>query len=278
MWERLTGNSEDGTNDSLDLRSHGMLSHVMICAVLHGGKPLIKDFKIQDLIETAHRCVIHPFTAFGHTTFFCWNDDNIVPRPPSVAADAPYIAAYGPPVRRSELFQAWRAVLFHLDMLWRGRRKGIHYTDYVHPNREIGAGLTFRETPDKVKRFLQSSNACDQAPSTDHEEVNRILHYLHEHYDEAITLKSMAQLVALEEHYVSSLFKKKTGDNLIAYLHRLRIDRAKELLQHTDLSVNAIGLKVGFEHSNYFIKIFKRVTRTTPADYRKESGKRFNRD
>jgi two-component system, response regulator YesN len=71
--------------------------------------------------------------------------------------------------------------------------------------------------------------------------------------------------------YVSQLFKKKTGENLIHYLHKVRITKAQWYLLHSKLTVNDIALKVGFENGNYFIKIFKRFSNgVTPYQYRKD--------
>lgn len=103
---------------------------------------------------------------------------------------------------------------------------------------------------------------------TDHQEINKILEYIKTQFDQAITLKSMARYVAMDEHYVSSLFKKKTGKNFIDYLHDIRIENAKHYLNHTEMSVNEIGQRVGFVYDNYFIKIFKRQTGMTPSQFR----------
>ncbi|MEK3832873.1 response regulator [Paenibacillus sp. FSL R7-0128] len=103
---------------------------------------------------------------------------------------------------------------------------------------------------------------------TSHPEIQKILHYLHEHYAEDITVKSMSQYVMMAENYVSTLFKKKTGHTLIHYLHRVRVDQAIRLLTDSDLPVYEIGNRVGFVSDNYFIKIFKRLTAQTPSQYR----------
>lgn len=101
-----------------------------------------------------------------------------------------------------------------------------------------------------------------------HPEVNKIIQYIEQNYDQDITLGSLAKYVMMGENYVSALFKKKTGETLIHYLHRMRVDKAIELLMNTDLPVNRIGQRVGFMNDNYFIKIFKRMTGTTPSQYR----------
>jgi two-component system response regulator YesN len=103
---------------------------------------------------------------------------------------------------------------------------------------------------------------------TDHEEVNKIIEYVRRNYDKDVTLKTMAKYVAMDESYLSGLFKKKTGETLIQYLQRVRIEQAKFYLEQTDWPVHEIGERVGFANANYFFKIFKRWTNLTPADYR----------
>lgn len=105
-------------------------------------------------------------------------------------------------------------------------------------------------------------------PAVSHPEVRKILQYIAENYPQDITVKSMAQYVMMGENYVSALFKKKTGQTLIHYLHRVRVEKAMDYLLHTDLPVHEIGHRVGFINGNYFIKIFKRLTHQTPSKYR----------
>jgi len=101
-----------------------------------------------------------------------------------------------------------------------------------------------------------------------HPEVKKIIQYIENNFDQEITLASLSQHVMMGENYVSALFKKKTGETLIHYLHRVRIEKAIDYLRTTDLPVNQIGQNVGFMNDNYFIKIFKRMTGTTPSQYR----------
>ncbi|RUS45765.1 response regulator [Cohnella sp. AR92] len=135
-----------------------------------------------------------------------------------------------------------------------------------------------RETLGKIDAELKSASAAASSPSTGaggslqdkitHPEVNKIIRYIEQNYDQDITLKSLSQYVMMGENYVSALFKKKTGETLIHYLHRVRVGKAIEQLKNTELPVNRIGQNVGFMNDNYFIKIFKRMTGTTPSQYR----------
>ncbi|SDE44785.1 Helix-turn-helix domain-containing protein [Paenibacillus sp. UNCCL117] len=117
-----------------------------------------------------------------------------------------------------------------------------------------------------------------QAPlpaRTGHKEVDKLIRYMAENYRSIISLKTLAAQVAMDEKYISTLFKKKTGINVIHYLHQLRITEAKRRLEQSALPVSEIGLQVGYENDNYFIKIFKRFTGMTPNTYRSQfNGRR----
>lgn len=117
--------------------------------------------------------------------------------------------------------------------------------------------------------LLKSANVT--YVKTDHSEVNKAIDYMHRHYMEELSVKQLAEYVSMHENYFSVLFKRKTGDNLIAYLHKLRVEEAKRLLRSSQLSIQDIGHRVGFESDNYFIKIFKRITGKTPNVYRQET-------
>ncbi|TNJ55216.1 response regulator [Paenibacillus hemerocallicola] len=105
-------------------------------------------------------------------------------------------------------------------------------------------------------------------PITGHPEIDKALGHIHRHSHEDVTLKAVAALVAMDEAYFSGLFKKKTGVTLIHYVQQVRVNRAKGLLEQTELAVGEVGERVGFPNTNYFIKIFKRWTGQTPSEYR----------
>ena len=76
----------------------------------------------------------------------------------------------------------------------------------------------------------------------------------------------------MSEAYFSSLFKKTMGVSLIQYLIDVRVKRAKELLERTDLKVNEVAELVGYPDQHYFTKVFKRVTGENPTDYKERCG------
>lgn len=83
-----------------------------------------------------------------------------------------------------------------------------------------------------------------------------------------LSRNSLADYVHMNPDYLSSLFHDKFGQTLSAYITQVRIDRAKELLANSALSLNEISEKTGFSSSSYFHKQFKKTTGYTPQQYR----------
>lgn len=106
--------------------------------------------------------------------------------------------------------------------------------------------------------------------------VVEIMEYIDAHYNEEIQLSSIAAKHYRDVTYVSKLFKEYAGINYTEYLINKRIEKAKELLHDTDLSVEDIANKVGYENIIYFRKVFKVKTNMSPGQYRKESRNEEN--
>ncbi len=100
--------------------------------------------------------------------------------------------------------------------------------------------------------------------------VSQILNYMKQNYRKELTLNQVAENLYLSPGYLGKLLKEATGMNFTEYLTGLRIQRAKELLEDTEQSVGEISEAVGYKDPNYFIKVFKKVTDSTPQRYRKK--------
>ncbi len=113
----------------------------------------------------------------------------------------------------------------------------------------------------KVSEFMQSK-----------ENYNEIIllakQYINEHYQENITLSSVADYLHMNASYVSSLFKMKTDVSFTQYLTEIRIQNALLLVTTTQKSAAQISELVGYSNPNYFIKVFKKVTGSTISEYR----------
>lgn len=96
--------------------------------------------------------------------------------------------------------------------------------------------------------------------------------YMSKNLSKNITLNDISEHFFINPYYFSQLFKKRTGENYLDYLTGLRINRAKKLLESTDLKVYEICEMVGYTNINHFNKVFERMVGLKPREY-KESLK-----
>ncbi len=92
--------------------------------------------------------------------------------------------------------------------------------------------------------------------------------FIEENYHKDISLDDVSRKVDISPYYFSKLFKEEVGENFIEYLTRIRIEKAKRLLQNRDLSIKNICADTGYSDPNYFSRIFKKYVGETPTEYR----------
>lgn len=103
--------------------------------------------------------------------------------------------------------------------------------------------------------------------------MKKAVEYINEHYTENITLADAANYVALSSGYFSSMFKQYTGEKFIDYLSKLRINKAIDLLTNSNIKITAIANLVGYKDAQYFHRVFKLYSGTTPSKYRADNVK-----
>ena len=84
-----------------------------------------------------------------------------------------------------------------------------------------------------------------------------------------ISLVDIGDALGLTPSYISRIFKDAYGYNYLEYLNRSRIDKAKEILKSSELSIAEVGDQVGFSSTQSFLRVFQRYERTSPGRYRK---------
>jgi len=83
-----------------------------------------------------------------------------------------------------------------------------------------------------------------------------------------LTVQYIANLMNLSPNYLSDLLRIHTGQNTQQHIHEQLIEKAKENLSTTNLSVSEIAYGLGFEHSQSFSTLFKKKTKMSPIEYR----------
>lgn len=88
-------------------------------------------------------------------------------------------------------------------------------------------------------------------------------------YSEDISLDFIAESLDMSSAYLSVYIKEKTGANFSDHMNRVRIQKAKELLLSSNLSIQHIGEQIGYRNGTSFIRMFKKITGETPGEFRR---------
>lgn len=102
--------------------------------------------------------------------------------------------------------------------------------------------------------------------------IVQIKEYIEEHYAEEITLSLLAEKYHMEGTYLSRLFKKETGENLISFISGTRIKKSCKLMEEIP-SITEVAFLVGYDDYNYFNKVFRKYMGMSPREYRDSLGK-----
>ena len=92
--------------------------------------------------------------------------------------------------------------------------------------------------------------------------------YICSHYTSELSMQDVAKAMNYSEAYFCKLFKQCFKVNFSAWLNEFRVEKAKEMLLHTRMSIREISLACGYTDANYFARVFKRITGKTPSEYR----------
>ena len=141
------------------------------------------------------------------------------------------------------------------------------YQDFVH------RVSTLRDPALLKTHFLtfagEAADLCGHtAGDLGHRQIAEAKRYIAEHYHEPLQLAEVAKTLYLSTAYFSRLFKEKTGETFSDYLAGCRIERARQLLSTTDLSIAEVSAAIGYQEANSFSRLFKTRTGQSPSDYR----------
>lgn len=96
--------------------------------------------------------------------------------------------------------------------------------------------------------------------------VEQIVSYFEDHYSEKISLDQIAENIYLSPFYISKIFKSETGDAPIRHLINIRLEKAKELLEHGwEGSIQEVAAQVGYDDVYHFSKLFKKKYGVPPS-------------
>lgn len=100
-------------------------------------------------------------------------------------------------------------------------------------------------------------------------DVNNAINYIMAHYMDPLTVDEICNKVCLSKYYFCKIFRKQTGITIHRYINEYRINKSKELLSYSKLSVGDVGAAVGFKNPLTYIRSFEKYAHMTPGEYRK---------
>ncbi|MCI9176329.1 MAG: helix-turn-helix transcriptional regulator [Lachnospiraceae bacterium] len=105
--------------------------------------------------------------------------------------------------------------------------------------------------------------------------TEQVKYLVHQNYAESLSLSELAASVFTNPSYLSRVFKEETGILLSHYINRVRIQKARELLEDTEELIIDIAVACGYNYIPHFNRVFKELTGMTPGAYRKSRRKEY---
>lgn len=160
------------------------------------------------------------------------------------------------------------------------------FTDYIGAQgdpKSLADMENMGDVADKAIEQLDVKNLCDimcdviefaasgsLEPPTDSIKnvVKQAVQYINSNYFEELSLSDLAIQFNVESSYFSKMFRQETGESLMVYISRLRIEKAIEYMQNREISLTEIAFMVGYDDYTYFSRVFRKVAGKSPRDYR----------
>ncbi len=101
------------------------------------------------------------------------------------------------------------------------------------------------------------------------QKIQQAILYIKENYHTDVNMAVVSNTISMNYSLFSYAFKQYTGSKFVDYIKDLRIQEAKRLLETTEMRVNEISQKVGYDNEKHFMKTFKSVCGVSPTEYRK---------
>lgn len=120
--------------------------------------------------------------------------------------------------------------------------------------------------------ILRHKDEFGYGETTVRERVTKSIEFMKSHLSEPLKIATLAALVNLSRSHYTTSFKRVTGYAPLSYLNHLRMQRAVQLLNTTDLSIKRISDQLGFSDQFYFSRAFRKMHNHSPSEHRRRYG------
>jgi len=100
--------------------------------------------------------------------------------------------------------------------------------------------------------------------------IQQAISYIYKNLTNKLTLKKISDVIYVHPNYLSALFKKEVGMNLLEYIMKTRVDEAKYYIRYTNTKISDIAIFYQFCNQSYFTQVFKKFVGRTPNEYREK--------
>ena len=118
-----------------------------------------------------------------------------------------------------------------------------------------------------------AQTALTESALVNEQRAKKMLAFIQESYREDLTIEAIAASASVSRSECFRCFRRAINKKPIEYLTEYRIERAIDLLMHTDLTITDICYRCGFSSPSYFGKVFRNMTGLPPRSYRRQTGK-----
>ncbi|WP_069998715.1 helix-turn-helix domain-containing protein [Cellulosilyticum sp. I15G10I2] len=148
----------------------------------------------------------------------------------------------------------------------------FHFSSFIETNllQALNDNKTLVDMMNFIKNLLmQVSQQYGNNDAKENNYCELAMHYLDNHYMKDMNITDTADDLKISYSYLSKIFRARTGMTLTDYLNNTRIEKSKEYLTNTFLTLSEISKKVGYNNVQSYQRFFKKYVNLTPGDYRK---------
>jgi two-component system response regulator YesN len=135
----------------------------------------------------------------------------------------------------------------------------------------------YLEKPLKVEKALTILEKHLKKRSQKNRVIDQLVYLLEKNYDKNVSLNEASEIVYLSPKYISTFFKKETGQGFSEFKIQVKMKKAKEMLINTDLLISEIAYQLGYNNPESFVRTFKKVENCNPSEFRTITQKKNDR-
>ncbi|MNI84013.1 HTH-type transcriptional activator Btr [compost metagenome] len=106
--------------------------------------------------------------------------------------------------------------------------------------------------------------------------VEKSMRYIEANYHKDLSIEEVAEVADLSISHFCTLFKQISGYTFLEFVTHCRMEKAKYILQNSNVKVYQVAPLVGYQDPRYFTQVFKKATGKTPTEYREENSRQAN--